>query len=347
MFAVLTSSLLPTGNAHVILNAMRTGDPSFPFTYIDTPERRVLDLAPDGLTCIPVLGCSHYKKARPSTVEHIHPGCLEVSFCQRGSLVFESAGRTFPFLPGAVFVSQPDEWHRLRTNPKGLIMYWLFFRFPKKGVRLMGLPSDESVWLEQALRAFPNRLFEGTDRIRQAFLRFFRLHDALPRNTAQRRLALRETCLELLLALIEAGGQRVHLPSPDRIASIIHAIQKHPERDYPADRLARQSALSPCVLITLFKQTTGLPPHAFLLACRIQRVKELLRTTDRSVTQIATALNFASPQHLAMHFKRETGLTPTAWRNGADLQPKGELPWHTSSAAHSSIRSRKKPLARG
>ena len=296
----------------------------FAYTYVDTPERRVLDLAPDGLPCIPVLGSSHYKKARPSATEHVHPGCLEVSFCQRGSLVFESAGQTFPFMPGNIFVSQPDEWHRLRTNPKGLVMYWLFFRFPKKGANLIGLPSDESAWLEKALRTFPNRLFEGTERVRQAFQRLFRLYDTLPRNTAQRRLVLRGTCLELLLALIEASELQVRLPSPDRIAPIIKEMRNHPERDYPTDALTRQSSLSPCVLTTLFKQTLGLPPHAFLLACRIQRAKELLRTAGWTITRIATALSFSSPQHLAMHFKRETGVTPTAWKNGVEFPTQGE-----------------------
>jgi AraC-like DNA-binding protein len=287
-----------------------------PFGYVDTPERRVLDLSPDGIPCIPVLGMSNYRKARHGTVEHIHPGCLEVSFCQRGSLVFESAGRIYPFLPGNIFVSQPDEPHRLRTNPKGLFMYWLFFRFPKKGARLLGLPADESAWLEGALRAFPRRLFEGTERVRHAFTRLFRCYDTLPRGSARRRLALRATSLELLLALLEAGEGAPHLPSPERIEPLIREMRRHPERDYPADALARRSALSPCVLTNLFKQATGLPPHAFLLACRIRRAGELLRSTRQSIGRIAADLGFSSAQHLAMHFKRETGTTPTAWRQG-------------------------------
>jgi AraC-like DNA-binding protein len=285
-----------------------------PFSYVDTPERRVLDLAPDGVPCIPVLGLSNYKKARHGTTEHVHPGCLEVSFCQRGSLVFESAGHVYPFLPGNIFVSQPDEWHRLRTNPKGLVMYWLFFRFPPKGIHLLRLPADESDWIAQALRSFPHRLFAGTERVRHAFQRLFHLYDTLPRNTAQRHLSIRATCLELLLALIEAGQGPVRLPSPDRITRLIEAMREHPEREYPADALLRQSALSPSVLTSLFKQTTGLPPHAFLLACRIQRAKERLRTTRESISLIASDLGFSSPQHLAMHFKRETGMTPTDWR---------------------------------
>ncbi len=295
----------------------KTGN-SLPFQYVDTPERRVLDLAPDGIPCIPALGLSNYRTISHTIVDHVHPGCLEVSFCQRGSLVFESEGRTFPFLPGNIFVSQPDHWHHLSANPKGLVMYWFFFRYPSKGMRLLGLPSDESVWLVSALLTLPHRLFEGTDRILQAFHRLFRFYDTLVLGTAQRRLAMRSTTLELLLALIDASESQVRLPSPDRIASIIHNMQEHPERDYPTDALLHQSALSPCVLTSLFKQTTGLPPHAFLLACRIQRAKELLRKTSQSVSLIAQTLSFSSPQHLAMHFKRETGLTPTAWRKQAD-----------------------------
>jgi AraC-like DNA-binding protein len=294
---------------------MSATENKLPFCYVDTPERRVLDLSLDGLPCIPVLGISNYKKARRGTVEHIHPGCLEVSFCQRGKLVFESAGQTYPFLPGNIFVSQPDEWHRLRTNPKGLFMYWLFFRFPKKGSRLLGLPPDESDWLEHALRTFSRRLFDGTDRIRHAFVRLFKFYDTLPPDSAQRRLALRATCLELLLALIEASEGAPHLPSPERIEPIIREMRRQPGRDYPADDLARRSALSPCVLTNLFKQTTGLPPHAFLLACRIQHAKERLQNTRLSIGRIAVDLGFSSAQHLAMHFKRETGTTPTDWRN--------------------------------
>lgn len=285
-----------------------------PFRYVDTPERRVLNLTPDGIPCVPVLGFSNYKESRQGTVEHVHPGCLEVSFCQRGSLIYESGGQIYPFLPGNVFVSQPDEWHRLQTNPKGLVMYWLFFRFPPKGKCLLGLPHDESRWLEQALCSFPHRMFHGTERVRHAFQHLFKLYDTLPSKTAQRRLAVRATVLELLLALIDAGAGDPCLPSRDKIDPIIREMRKHPERDYPSEMILRRSALSPCVLTSLFKKTTGLPPHAFLLACRIQRAKELLHGTSQSISQIAQLLNFSSPQHLAMHFKRETGTTPTAYR---------------------------------
>ncbi|MDA3927215.1 MAG: AraC family transcriptional regulator [Kiritimatiellae bacterium] len=282
--------------------------------YVDTPERRTLNLEPEGLPCIPVLGCSHYKKARKSTTEHVHPGCLEVSFCQRGSLVFESAGHTFDFLPGKIFVSQPDEWHRLRTNPKGLVMYWLFFRFPAEGGCLLGLPPDESRWLDQALRSFAHRLFDGTARVRQAFQRFFMFYDTLPAGTAHRRLELKNTAMELLLALIEASEIQSRESHADRIEPLLMEMQAHPELPFHIDDLARKCSLSASALTTLFKQTTGLPPHAFLLGCRIKRAKEMLDITGTSILQISSKLGFSSSQHFATHFKKETGLTPSEFR---------------------------------
>ena len=60
-----------------------------PIVYIDGKERRTLDLRPDGVACLPVLGLSNFQSARTGTEEHVHPGCVEVSLCVRGNLMFE------------------------------------------------------------------------------------------------------------------------------------------------------------------------------------------------------------------------------------------------------------------
>lgn len=288
---------------------------TLPFEYVDTPERRVLNLESDGIPCIPALGYSHYSSSRPSVSEHLHPGCLEISLCMRGSLVFECGGRDYSLLPGNVFVTQPDEWHRLSTNPKGLVMYWLFFRLEPASHAILHLPAVESAILRQTLRSLPHSLFKGTDRLRQAFQRLFRLYDELPAG-AFRSLTLRGGVLDLLLALVEAAQTEPEVPEVERVAGIVAAMREHPQEDYPADRLVRETALSPSQLTTRFKQLTGLPPYTFLLACRVRSAQALLRTTEKTVTQIAQELGFSSSQHFAMQFKREFGITPSAWRAG-------------------------------
>ena len=302
---------------------------TLPFEYVDTPERRALNLERDDIPCVPVLGYSHFKSSKPSVSEHIHPGCLEITYCLRGSLIFECGGRERHLLPGTVFVTQPDERHRLSTNPKGLVMYWLFFRLEAANGTLLRLPRAESDALCRALRTLPHPLFKGTDRLRLGFQRLFKQYDELPAGP-YRTLAMRGAVLDLMLALIEASQDEPLTAGDARIAHLIDAMRKHPEREYPLDRLTREAALSESRLITRFKQLTGLPPYTFLLTCRLRTAQQRLRSSGAPVTDIAQSLGFSSSQHFAMQFKREFGITPSDLRKGhvpvirADVPETGE-----------------------
>ena len=65
----------------------------------------------------------------------------------------------------------------------------------------------------------------------------------------------------------------------------------------------------------LFKQSTGVPPHRYLVERRIARAKELLTTDHLSVAEIARAVGFRTASHFATVFHRAAGMTPTAYRS--------------------------------
>ena len=282
-----------------------------PIVYIDGKERRTLDLRPDGVACIPVLGLSNFQTARTGTEEHVHLGCVEVSLCVRGNLMFESQGEFYPFLPGTVFVSQPMEPHRMRHNPKGLMLYRILFRIPGEGESVLGLPPDESRWLVRQMTHFPLRLFPATERVKTAFERLFEVYDMAGRRSAARRLKIRSAALELLLALVEAP----HVPASPKgrrnpkVVALVARMHAAPEMDYPLEAMAREVALSTVALNDAFKRLTGLPPHAFLLDCRLKKGCELLRKGE-SVGAVSIHLGFSSPRHFATALKRATGRSP-------------------------------------
>lgn len=281
-------------------------------TYIDGKERRSLDLRPFGVDCIPLLGLSNFQMARAGTEEHVHAGCIEISLCLRGNLAFESAGMTYPFLPGSVFVSQPHEPHRMRHNPKGLMLQRILFQIPKKGKRVLDLPHCENTWLVQQLRRFPVRLFPATDRVKIAFGRIFDLYDDEERGSVSCRLKMKAAALELLLALIDAPhapASSKGRPNP-KVKTIVDRLRRIPEKDYPVEDLAREAALSVVAFTDAFKRATGLPPHAFLLDQRIKAAQIELADPLKSVTSVAMKYHFSSPQHFAAAFKRVTGQTP-------------------------------------
>jgi AraC-like DNA-binding protein len=286
-----------------------------PIVYIDGNERRTLDLRPDGVACIPVLGLSNFQTARTGTEEHVHPGCVEISLCVRGNLMFESQGESYPFLPGTVFVSQPTEPHRMRHNPKGLMLYRILFKIPSGGENVLGLPADESRWLVWQMTHFPLRLFSATERVKTAFERLFEVYDMAGCRSAARRLKMKSAALELLLALVEAP----YVPASPKgrrnpkVVALVARMQASPEMDYPLEAMAREVALSTVALNDAFKRLTGLPPHAYLLDCRLKKGCELLRKGE-SVGAVSHRLGFSSPRHFATALKRATGCSPRDFR---------------------------------
>jgi len=78
--------------------------------------------------------------------------------------------------------------------------------------------------------------------------------------------------------------------------------------------LARECGLSVSHFSRAFRQTTGLPPHRWLLQRRIDRACDLLRDRSRSLPDIALACGFADQSHFTRVFSGSTGIAPGTWR---------------------------------
>lgn len=68
---------------------------------------------------------------------------------------------------------------------------------------------------------------------------------------------------------------------------------------------------------TQFSNVVGITIEKFLIAQRIERVKELLIYDEMPLTEIAYTLGYSSTAYLSNQFKQETGQTPTAFKNNA------------------------------
>ena len=286
----------------------------FEFSYSYTPERRCVSLEPDGMLCIPVLGHDSFKRKWIDAPLHVHAECLEISLCLRGDLEFELGGSSYPFRPDTVFVSRPDEVHRMKAYPRSMSKYWMFFRIPKGDFPLLDLPPDEARWLRLEMLSLPRSFTDSGHRVRTAFQRLFHVYDSAPARTARRRNLMRNAVHSLLIALVETAKSQERILPTARLEKIIEEIQSDPGRDWTVDEFARRAALSPTGLLQRFKRLTGFPPHAFVLACRIERAKRDLDAGEDAIAIIADRLGFASAQHFATSFRRIVGMTPSEWR---------------------------------
>jgi AraC family transcriptional regulator len=79
-------------------------------------------------------------------------------------------------------------------------------------------------------------------------------------------------------------------------------------------KLANHLNLSSDHFLKMFKQSTGSPPHQYVIEHRLKRAKELLKDTQLSVADIALRVGYKTPSHFTSQFRKLTGTTPKAYR---------------------------------
>lgn len=95
----------------------------------------------------------------------------------------------------------------------------------------------------------------------------------------------------------------------------IDYIQAHFTENIPLEATAAEVGISRFYFCRLFKQSTGITPHQYLIKCRIDRAKILLKQHDNSsIAKIALEVGFSNQSHFTKHFKRLVGTTPKKFR---------------------------------
>jgi AraC family transcriptional regulator len=139
-------------------------------------------------------------------------------------------------------------------------------------------------------------------------------------SDAGNRLAATQTGHEILAHL--AGSRLRRRPSPAldgglaphvrrRVLDFVEAALDQP---LTLGRLAAAAGLSEFHFARMFRASVGLPPHAYVLARRLDRARRLLAATELPLTDIAAACGFTHPSHLTRHFRAAFGGPPGAWR---------------------------------
>jgi AraC family transcriptional regulator len=96
----------------------------------------------------------------------------------------------------------------------------------------------------------------------------------------------------------------------NRAIEFVHA---HLAEDISLDSLAGAAGLSPFHFARLFKRSTGVSPHQYVLRCRVERARGLLMRSKASIAEVAVEVGFCDQSHLAAHFKRVYGVSPKAF----------------------------------
>ena len=102
--------------------------------------------------------------------------------------------------------------------------------------------------------------------------------------------------------------------APWQLSRVQGLIEARLAEEVSLAELAALVGLSPWHLCRAFRQSTGMPPHRWQVARRVERAKQMLETTALPVTAIAAAVGYDDPGQLSVAFRKAVGVTPSRWR---------------------------------
>ena len=115
--------------------------------------------------------------------------------------------------------------------------------------------------------------------------------------------------------LLDDLGSRLVERIKNLIVKEIHyAAGKKPEAMNFSDFLARETGHEYSAFSKLFSTVEGVTIEKYLIAQRIERVKELLVYNELTLGEIAWQTGYSSTQHLSNQFRQVTGTTPTRFK---------------------------------
>lgn len=101
---------------------------------------------------------------------------------------------------------------------------------------------------------------------------------------------------------------------PDKILETINFISVSLHKPLSVKFLGERINLNPEYFSRLFEQYTGSRPLQFINQKRVEHAQYLISTSQATYSAIAESTGFESLSHFSRTFKKNSGLTPTAYK---------------------------------
>lgn len=137
----------------------------------------------------------------------------------------------------------------------------------------------------------------------------------LKEKLSKEKLAALSAGLNTLgLGLIDDRRSRIIEKIKTTIINLMHEDDDEKQNLNISSILSRELNYDYNYLSNLFSESEGITIEKFVIAQRIDRVKELLVYDELTLSEIAYKLGYTSTAHLSNQFKKITGLTPSYFK---------------------------------
>lgn len=221
------------------------------------------------------------------------------------------SGGLFSIKRGMMFVLFPSEWHTYYPNYKtGWNQYWIGFNGP-----------DIESWMTGEYCSKENPVFKVG--INEEIVSLFRkaIEVANEEQTLYQRVL--GGLVNYLVGLMCSIDKNISVKNDDFSSKIEYAcvlMRELIDQPVSMQEIAKKSGMGYSLFRKLFKERVHFAPAQYFQNLKIQKAIELLTTTTIPVKEVAYRLNFETPAYFSAQFKKQTGKSPTEYRDGIGIK---------------------------
>ena len=127
--------------------------------------------------------------------------------------------------------------------------------------------------------------------------------------------------MSLMEEMLVSAKRQICDSSTELMAQAVEYIRLNYAEPLSITKIASQFGLGRRRFTYLFERHTGMSPIHYLTECRIRRSKELLQTCRCSIARVAECVGYPDSFYFSRVFKRQTGLSPTEFRERLSENP--------------------------
>lgn len=229
----------------------------------------------------------------------------QILYTASGAAQMEYAGKTWRLTEGSLAMIDCNQYHNYRTAQDAAhwTYHWIhvgggycaqyYNVIYKKGFEPRHVGPDGEL-----LRSFQEAI------------------DQIDHTTDEACIRLNQAVSLILTKLMISQDSAPPSAQEAAVNRAIACMQLHLSQPFSIDMLSGEVNLSKFYLIKLFSRHVGMTPYQYLIQCRINEAKKLLRATDHKLSDIAQAVGFQDTSNFIRTFTKTAGTTPAQYRGG-------------------------------
>lgn len=225
-----------------------------------------------------------------------------------GCGVLRYNGETYHVPAGKFYWLDCQKWHDYRTEPNHGSWHVMWVHFYGGNARFYYesfLKKNDN----QPVGSFPM----GSRAI--SIMRSLLTVDSSSTNQQEADFRSADLLTQLMTACILSTSQfQEEREVPESIESIRQYLWQHYAEKVTLDDLGTQFNINPHYMQKQFKRYIGQSPTEYLIYLRMMKAKELMRTTDKSIGEIAYEVGIGNVGYFTRLFKKLEAQTPQQYR---------------------------------